>query len=179
MTIRHTQRGATMLVVMVLLSVMLLGGLALARITEVGSIAVGNAGFREASLQASEIGLNTAFGQVRAITADAEDTDAGNWYWSTERPVDAQGLPTVDWNLAPEITVGAYSVRYIAERVCTVAVLTDPLKECLVKQEDVITSARIPDEKLEPPNARQFRVTVRVVGPKETTVFIQSLVTKG
>jgi len=48
-----------------------------------------------------------------------------------------------------------------------------------VKQEDVISSARIPDEKLEPPNARQFRVTVRVVGPKETTVFIQSLVTKG
>lgn len=175
----RTQRGATMLVVMVLLSVMLLGGLALARITEVGSIAVGNAGFREASLQASEIGLNTAFQQVRAITADTENTDAGNWYWSTEQAVDVQGLPAIDWDLAPEIVVGAYSVRYIAERVCTVAVLTDPLKECLVKQQDVISSARIPDEKLEPPNARQFRVTVRVVGPKETTVFIQSLVTKG
>lgn len=176
---RHPQRGTTLLVVLVLLCVMLLGGLALARLTEVGSIAVGNAGFREASLQASEIGLNTAFQQVRAIAADTENIDAGNWYWSTERPVDAHGLPTVNWDLAPEVAVGAYSVRYIAERMCIVAVLTDPLKECLVKQEDVIGSSISGSEKLDPPNARQFRVTVRVVGPKETTVFIQSLVTKG
>ena len=179
MNTRHTQRGATMLVVMVLLSVMLLGGLALARITEVGSIAVGNAGFRDASLQATEIGLNTAFQQVRNITADTEDTDAGNWYWSTERPTDAKGLPAVDWDLAPEIVVGGYSVRYVAERVCTVAVLTDPLKECLVKHEDPPRSSVSGSEQLDPPNARQFRLTVRVVGPKETTVFIQSLVTKG
>jgi hypothetical protein len=37
-----------MVVVLVLLSVMLLGGMALARMTEVGTLAAGNAAFREA-----------------------------------------------------------------------------------------------------------------------------------
>ena len=55
------QRGVTMLVVLVLLSVMLLGGMALARLTEVGTLASGNTAFREAAVQASEVGLNTVF----------------------------------------------------------------------------------------------------------------------
>ena len=46
---KRPQRGMTMLVVLVLLSVMLLGGLALARITETSTLASGNAAFREAS----------------------------------------------------------------------------------------------------------------------------------
>ena len=54
-------RGVTMLMVLLLLSVMLIGGMALARITEIGSLAAGNSSYREASLQASEVGLNTAY----------------------------------------------------------------------------------------------------------------------
>ena len=70
---RH-QQGMTMLVVLVLLSVMLLGGLALARITETSTLASGNAAFREASLQASEVGLNSAYMATRGIAAASEDT---------------------------------------------------------------------------------------------------------
>ena len=42
------QRGVTILVVLVLLSVMLLGGLAMARMTEIGTLAAGNAAYRAA-----------------------------------------------------------------------------------------------------------------------------------
>ena len=171
-----------MLVVLVLMSVMLLGGLAMARMTEVGSIAIGNAGYREAAIQASEVGLNAVFQQVRNIPIDNENDNAGDWYWSVERPMDDNGLPVVAWDSAPEIKVGtadAYSVRYIAERVCTIAAVSEPLRECLVKHKPELTSATLPDEKVDPPNAKQFRVTVRVVGPKDTTIFVQSLITKG
>jgi type IV pilus assembly protein PilX len=170
-------RGVTMLVVLVLLSVMLLGGLALARITEVGTLASGNTAFREASLQASEVGLNTAYLAVRGL-AD-EDAAAGNWYFPTMQLTDAQGVPQVGFDAAPEVVVGPYSVRYVVERLCTVTPVTNALQQCLVRQAPQLESAKSDSESLDAPNSRQFRITVRVHGPKNTQTWIQSLVTKG
>jgi type IV pilus assembly protein PilX len=175
---RH-QAGATMLVVLVLTMVMLLGAMALARMIDVSTAASGNAAFRDTSLQASEVGLNAAFAALRAIPDTAEDVDVPGWYWSMNQAVDASGLPVIDWNGAPEIVVAANSVRYVVERVCTVGVVASPLRECLVKQVKTLSSARDDDDRLDPPNSRQYRVTVRVTGPKGTTTFVQSLVTKG
>jgi type IV pilus assembly protein PilX len=168
-----------MLVVMVLMTVMLLGALALARVTDVSTLATGNAAFRNTSIQASEIGLNAAYAAIRNLPAASEDTNAGSWYWSTNHAADGSGLPTIDWDTAPEIVVGAYSVRYFAERVCTTAVVSDPMRECLVKQVKMPESSRDDPDKLDPPNSRQYRATVRVVGPKGTTTFVQALITKG
>ena len=166
-----------MVVVLVLLTVMLLGGMALARMTEVGTLAAGNAAFRETSLQASEVGVNTAFAAVQALVD--ENTSAGNWYYATTQAQDANGVPTVDFDLAPELVVGAYRVRYVVDRVCTGAMpVTEPLRQCLVKQVPQIESST-DKEKTDPPTARQFRITVRVVGPKETRAWVQSLMTKG
>ena len=167
----------TILVVLVLLSVMLLGGLALARLTEVGTLAGGNSAYREASLQASEVGLNTAYARVRAITD--ESTNLVGWYWSTIQAGDVNGIPTVTWASAPEVVVGSYSVRYVAERMCNTAALTNALRQCLVRQVPQIESNRFDREAVDPPNSRQFRLTVRVTGPKNTETWIQSLVTKG
>jgi hypothetical protein len=176
-----------MLVVMVLLSVMLLGALALARINDVSAIASGNAVYREASLQASEIGVNAAFAAVAAVTN--LDAPVGNWYSPQTLPQDpATGLPnTVDWGAVPELPPAgagdAYHVQYVVERMCNVPVITDPLLQCLIKQDNSggpgQNSAKLPDEKLEPPSATQYRVTVRVTGPKNTTTFVQSLLTRG
>jgi type IV pilus assembly protein PilX len=174
---RQTQRGVTMIMVLLLLSVMLLGGLALARITEIGTLASGNGAYREASLQASEVGVNTAFASVRALAN--EDSNTGNWYWATLQAADAAGIPNIDWDSAPEIVVGNYRVRYAAERMCTVTPVADTLRQCLVKMEPQGESADPNAPKLDPQNARQYRITVRVFGPKDTQTWVQSLVTKG
>jgi len=172
------QRGVTMLVVLVLLSVMLLGGLALARMSEIGTLASGNAAFREASIQASEVGLNTAYAAVRGLAA--EDTDDDGWYFALAQAQDGDGLPAIDWDAAPELAIGIYRVRYVAERLCEGALpVTDPLRQCLVMQVPQIASADASREKPDPPNARQFRVTVRVAGPKGTLTWVQSLITRG
>ncbi|MCU0968248.1 MAG: hypothetical protein MUF03_05375 [Rubrivivax sp.] len=174
------QRGVTILVVLILLSVMLLGGLALARMTEVGVLASGNTAYREAALQASEVGLNTAFAAVQSpVDLPDEDTTTAPWYWSTIQAVDAQGLPNVDMDAAPEVIVGVYSVRYVVERMCTVTPVTDPLLQCLVRQRPQMETRRDGVESVAPPNSRQFRVTVRVRGPKDTETWIQALVTRG
>ena len=171
------RRGVTILVVLMLMSVMVLGGMALARMTEIGTLATGNSANREASLQASEVGINTAYAAVQALVS--ENTDTGNWYWATTRAVDANGMPNVDWSTAPELTVGNYSVRYVVDRMCTAAPVTDTLRQCLVRQVPQIESSRVGNEAVDPPNARQFRITVRVLGPKDLETTVQTLATRG
>lgn len=174
---RQAQKGVTMIVVLVLMTVMLLGGIALARMTEVGTLASGNAAFREASLQASEVGVNTAYAAVVALAN--ENTNAGSWYFASAQAQDANGVPAVDFDAAPEVLLGAYSVRYVVDRVCTGALpVTDPLRQCLVKQVAQLESST-DREKPDPPTARQYRITVRVNGPKGTQAWVQALVTKG
>jgi len=86
----------------------------------------------------------------------------------------------VDWDALPEIVVGQYSVRYVIDRICEGALpVAEPLRQCLVKQIPQLTSADFNKEKLDPPNAKQFRVTIRVNGPKGTQTWVQSMVTKG
>jgi hypothetical protein len=93
---------------------------------------------------------------------------------------DANGLPDVDWDALPEIVVGQYRVRYVVDRICEGALpVADPLRQCLVKQIPQLSSADFNKEKLDPPNAKQFRVTIRVTGPKGTQTWVQSMVTKG
>lgn len=175
---RATQRGVTILVVLVLLSVMLLGGLALARMTEIGTLAAGNSAFRDGALQASEVGLNEVYAQVRGL--GDENVAVGTWYRPSTMATDAQGLPVVDWSTLPEVVVGQYSVRYVADRICEGALpVADSLRQCLVKQVPQLGSADASKEKLDPPNARQFRVTIRVTGPKNTQAWVQSMITKG
>lgn len=176
--VRRAERGVTVLVVLILMSVMVLGGMSLARMTEIGTLAAGNSAFREASVQASEVGLNTAFAEVRALVN--EDVAVGTWYSPITLATDAAtGLPVIDWSTLPEIVVGAYSVRYVADRVCDAVPIADPLRQCLVKQIPQLSSADASKEKLDPPNAKQFRVSIRVTGPKNTQTFVQSMVTKG
>jgi hypothetical protein len=168
-----------MLVVLILLSVMLLGGIALARMTEIGTLASGNNTYREASLPASEVGLNTAYAAARGIGVGVEDDAVAGWYWPTIQGADLAGIPFVNWDAAPEVAVGGYSVRYVVERMCNTTPVTNTLRQCLVKQVPQMGSNRVGQEELDPPNARQFRITVRVSGPKDTETFVQSLVTKG
>lgn len=172
-------RGATILVVIILLAVMLLGALALAKMTEASTLTTGNTTYRETSLQASEIGLNAAFARVRALPPEDENTSTGDWYFAQVQAQDANGMPVVNFDAAPLIEVGDYRVNYVVERVCSVAAVTEPLRECLVKAIKVPESRIDSDDKLFPPNSRQYRATVRVTGPKNTTIFIQSLLTKG
>lgn len=175
---RRRPRGVTLIMVLLLLSVMLLGGVALSRMTEIGVLASGNSAYREASLQASEVGVNTAYAAVKGLAA--EENNAGNWYWASIQAADAAGLPNVNWDNAPQVTVGSYSVRYVVERMCTQANVTETLRQCLVKQIPQSPESMVyGKEALDPPNSRQFRITVRVTGPKDTQTWVQSLVTKG
>jgi type IV pilus assembly protein PilX len=174
----RAQRGVTVLVTLILLTVMLLGGMAMARLGEVGTLASGNAAYREAAVQASEVGINTAYADVRAL-AD-EESNVGAWYWAKAQTLDSTGVPTTaNWTSAPEVVVGQYRVRYVVERLCTApGAITDAVRQCVNKIKKPIESYTT-SERPDPPMAKLFRVTVRVTGPRDTQTFVQSLLTRG
>lgn len=178
MRTRKKQQGVTIVITLLLLVVMLLGGVALSRLTEVGTLAAGNAAYHEAAVQASEVGVNTAYAAVRAL-ADEENT-FGTWYFPQTQAVDAFNVPTINWTAMPEIVVGSYRVRYVVDRLCTTLPVTDPIRQCLNKSQDDTPSAQVkPDDPPDPNSVRLFRITVRVTGPKDTLNFVQSMITRG
>ncbi len=175
----YRQRGTTIVITLVLLVVMLLGGMAVARMTEVSTLAAGNAAYHEAAVQASEVGVNSAYVAVRALAN--EELDTGTWYRAQTLAVDAtNNIPTVTWADLPEITVGNYSVRYVVDRLCTGALpVTDAVRQCLNRSVKVDESSVAGAPRIDPPSVKQFRITVRVTGPKGTQAWVQSLMTRG
>jgi type IV pilus assembly protein PilX len=176
--IYRRQAGMTMLVVLILLSVMLLGGLTLARMSSVGTAVAGNVAFKERAVQASEVGINTAYATVSNATFPETPSQAG-WYYDTAQVLDANGLPSgVNLDNGRQVTVGAYDVRYVVERMCSVSNVTDPLQQCLVRQMDIEPKCKGTNcPGVDQPGGKQYRITVRVTGPQGTRTMVQSLVT--
>jgi type IV pilus assembly protein PilX len=182
---RHTpapaQRGATLLVVLVLLVVMLLGGLSMSRMSSVSNMVAGNVYYKERALQASEIGINTAYGTVAATTFP-DHNDQGTWYFATPRTTDTDGLPVgVDLSQGQAINppLGGYDVRYVVERMCSVTNVVDPLQQCMVRinNQGPQCVGKTGCPKVDPPGGKTFRITVQVTGPQGTRTVVQSLVT--
>jgi type IV pilus assembly protein PilX len=171
------QRGVSLIVVLIMLVVMLLGALAAARMTDSGTLVAGNIARNEASAQAADVGVNSAFDDVRALTD--ENTNTAGWYFATRLAADDDGLPTgVDWDSAREVVVGQYRVRYVIDRQCTATPVTDPARQCLLR-EDKQEIYNAGGEAIDPPKARAFRITVRVTGPKNALAWVQALATRG
>lgn len=175
----RAQRGVTILVVLILLLVMLLGGLVLGRVGGAGTLVAGNVMMKERALQASEVGVNTAYASVRALTTSQLASDTGGWYFAAERVPDADGLPSgVDWGgtAGASMDVGGFTVQYVVERICATAAPADVTSQCLLKMVDIPVKDA---SGLTPPLAQQFRITVRVTAPKGTRTYVQALVTRG
>lgn len=179
------QRGmTTLLVVLVMLTMMLLAAVSMARFSEVRTLLTGNLSFKDRSLQSSEVGLNTAYALIQA-PGFLEDTPVAGWYYATQQNLDAAGMPAnVDWTVAPVApSTGAFEVRYVVERLCTVTPVTDPANQCLVRRDDALQSSKAGSEEFDALTGRQFRITVMTSGSNDNGKlgrnFVQTLVTRG
>lgn len=175
---KRREHGSALIMVLILSGVMALGALSLVRITEASTLVAGNIGYRMNARMASELGVNAAF---TAITALADDeVEQPGWYYPTRQVEDEFGVPTtVDWVAAPSIVAGAYTVRYVVERLCEGALPIAVLEnQCLLEQMQLPGSNKAGVQQLAAPAARQFRVTVQVSGPRNTLELVQSLVTR-
>ena len=168
------------MLVLILLTVTVLGGLALTRMAEAGAAVSGNIASNEASIHAGEVGWNVAYAAVKTLAT--ENANSGGWYWATIQPTDANGIPTtINFDATPVVPggVGRYTVTYAVERMCTVAAVTVPTRECLVKFDPTVPEDRsVEAYTYDAKNSRQFRITVRVTDPRGTQTWTQSLVNR-
>ena len=111
---RPAQRGNTILLVLVLLSVMLVGALGMSRMAEVSTLAGGNAAGSDGALQASEVGVNTGFAAVQTLAN--EDVAIAGWYWPTMQVPDANGVPQVSWTAARAVATHDRIAQALRER---------------------------------------------------------------
>lgn len=69
------QRGVVLLITLVVLVAMMLAGIGMMRSVDTGNLIAGNVAFREAALQASDVGMSAAFGQLLAVATSANVND--------------------------------------------------------------------------------------------------------
>ena len=177
--IQRKQSGVSLIVVLVLLAVMLLGVTSIARLGEAFALVAGNVASKDAALQASEIGVSDAYAALQALsTPDSADPA---WYIPTYARAgdDVNGLPkAVNWtsSVLNKKSVGAYTVRYVVERFCTAAPVTDINNQCMVKLGYSGDSSKAGVELIQSTPGIQYRITVHVSGPKDLSSFVQALV---
>ena len=178
MILAQRQRGATLIIVLVVLAVMLVGSLAMLRSTEVSGLVAGNVSFKEAATQATDIGISDAARALDLMTNT--DTNVANVYYATRQPEDSDGLPTsVNWSAVPNMPpVGNYTVQHVVERLCQTTPVTDPLASCMVRDGEAPGSNKAGSATYKNPPTVYYRITVRVTGPKSAAAFVQALVLK-
>lgn len=176
------QTGITLIIALIALVALTMAGIALVRSVDTGNVIAGNFAFRQASMQATDTGVEAAFTQLATIAAGAADTAIANQYFPVMQPLDGNGIPTtVTWSSVAGTAMGSnseYTVKYVIERMCTGTsgvVITDVVANCVVDQGQVSGSQKAGAAVFSSAGAVNYRVTVRVEGPRNTVAMSQAI----
>ena len=182
------QRGIALMMAMIALVAMSLTAMALLRSVDTGNVIAGNLAFRQAAVQAVDVGQEAAFATFQALTGSLDSNlptgcTSGCSYYSTMQSTSVYDLPTaVDWSAVPVTTTvnGAYEVKVVVDRLCTlptgVTSVTDQQAQCYVTKLDSKCQQHNPNAitPCNQPPGTYYRATIRVTGPRNTTTFAQA-----
>jgi len=186
---RGGQRGIVMWVALVVLIIMSIAGLAMMRQMGTGISVAGNVAFKQHATSTADVGTEAARQwYTTQSTATLEQNDVPNGYYATWS---GTWGPTVDptqfnWAAgaataavgagAEDIAMGSTS-QYIIQRLCQNAgPVQDPAQVCSDLEDDQQRSHGSLDYSSPPmpPSFKPyFRVTTRVVGPRNTVSYTQ------
>lgn len=189
-----SQRGFSLFMALVALVAMSLTAMALIRSVDTGNIIAGNVAFKQTSSQVLDVGLESAFTYVMT-TLSAADLDADQPpgcttncnYYATQQAVDMNDIPSavtwgsvspVDTSAMPSID-GVYKIKYVVDRLCTAAPVTDPLSQCNLTALDPNCAATMHSaggsvSVCPVPQGTYYRATTYVTGPRNTVSYAQS-----
>lgn len=134
------QQGMVLFIALIVLVAMTLAGIALVRSVDTANVIAGNLTFKQATLQAGDLGVEAAFNALPTIIAGSVDTDLtpaasstnpNYWYYASRRTIDANGVPTqqqygasgtavaIDWTQVPIVsTTAGNAVQIVIDRLC-------------------------------------------------------------
>lgn len=180
---RRGQRGVSLIIALIALVALTLAGLALLRTADTSNVIAGNLSFREATVQATDVGVETAFAALANIVATSPDANAPAGcgagacnYYPTIQAVNAAGVPTViDWTAVPTTSVsGSYGVQYVIDRLCNGPTpVTDIAGNCMNVAGTSVGSHKAGDVSFTSAAQVYYRAVVRVTGPRNAVSMVQ------
>lgn len=177
-----SQRGVVLFMALVVLVVMSLIGVTMIRQGTSNQLIVGNLAFKQGATLGSDLGIEAArrwLVSQSGITLNTSNTAQG--YFANGLAINFDPFTNASWNQSVETIDGqGQSVRYVIHRLCPQALPVlnaDPAQQnlCIVDSSESLTKsgqdyAEIALENLHP----YYRVTVRVLGPRNTTSYVQA-----
>lgn len=184
------QGGVVLIIALIVLIVMTLGGIALIRSTDLTNIIAGNLAFKQAATHSGDMGIESAFSWVQANPALLVNDEPASGYSANgndpaRSPAAGQTWEAY-WNTLPAARIftmpidgAGNTVSYIIDRLCSNAGPPSGGANC--SSSTAITKSEGGGEEAgeKPPDSSSgtyYRITVRVLGPRNTVSFVQAVV---
>lgn len=202
MAVRYTRRrqeGVVLMIALIVLVAMTLAGIGMIRSIDTGTMVAGNIGFRQSAVATGDGGVEQALTWLRNNAATlAADNPAMGYYSTRQDNLDMTGNRTeggsdgVDWGgsdpsqptkartLGP-IDASGNEVFYVIHRLCSIPGLINlPAQSCAtsvgIGTRSSMDAPTYDAQGLLTSNRVYYRITSRIVGPKNTVSFVQAVV---
>lgn len=187
----NAQRGVVLIIALIVLIVMTLGGIALIRSTDLTNIVAGNLAFKQAATHSGDAGIEAAFSWLQANPGLLANDSANNGYSAngndpTRSPAAGQTWETY-WNTLPAarirtlpVDAAGNTVSYVIDRLCANPGTQDSGARCstsTITKPDEGGDLTAGNPGYTSTSSTYYRITVRIVGPRNTVSFVQSMVT--
>jgi type IV pilus assembly protein PilX len=184
---RGGQRGVVLFIALIVIVAMMLAGAGLMRSVDTGTVIAGNFAFKQATIQAVDAGIEAAYNATFArVASAATGSTAGSQYYPTLQSLGADGVPAgIDWSAAPMLdlaTTNGNRVQYVVERMCWMPGGAVPstdqevVANCVTEPADTPPCVRAPCAPWTTTQKVNYRVTLRVTGPRNTVTTAQSVI---
>ncbi len=188
------QRGVVLFIALIMLVVMTVAAIAIVRSIDTGNVIAGNLAFKQAALQATDVGVEVGMAALPNIIATTLEADApsvsSTTYYATTRVSDTQGAPTqlelggsgtatsIDWASVPVASsANGYEIRVVIDRQCQgPAPVTDIQGKCMADKEAGGGSKRAGAAVFSGSTLVYYRITARANGPKNSLTIAQAVV---
>jgi Tfp pilus assembly protein PilX len=193
-----------LIIALIALVAMTLAGIAMVRSVDTGNLVAGNLAFKQGATLAGDSGIEAAITWLSGVagTANSYNDGSANGYYATSQDnLDLTSRDSskawVDWDFnncggasvpacitpaAPVSATGGNTVTYIIHRLCLAP--GDPNaagNSCANYQASGSTSPQKgeikqgEDRRFEPLPVEYYRVTARVVGPRNTVSYVETI----
>ena len=191
------QRGMMLVISLIVLVAMTLAGIAMMRSVDTSAIVAGNIAFKQSSLNASDAGLQAGYTYLSTnsgtATLYADNNAAGVssvGYFSSAAATEPDWSNPANWTNAASINAGLPDaggnvVQYVIHRLCPLpncapnATCLNSTNVCGSTPDSTTISAEGVDQSaanfFTRPPATHYRVTSRVVGPRQSVAIVQTL----
>lgn len=197
---RHRQDGVVLLVALIILVAMTLAGVALVRSVDTANVIAGNMAFQQSATNAGERSTEQAL--TRQITTASEQTLANGYLATRSDPNPANNesweafwtrLLSENANLraciaapgaagcatTPAPDAAGNTVQYIVQRLCANSgpahTASNPCTQAPPSANSDEGFTPRPDRPT-PPKQVYYRITTRIVGPRNTVSYVQTIV---